>query len=75
MQGSHARVGRFQSVRHNKWWTITEDTDVERIYAEFETVFKEDVLPWLDQFNSWDDVIRVGRQGGFRYMFCSSLYR
>lgn len=58
----------------DKWWTITEGTDVERIYAEFETVFIEDVLPWLDQFSSWDDVIRLGRQGGFRYMFCSSLY-
>lgn len=56
------------------WWVITEVTDAEKIYAELHQLMMEDILPWLDQFESRRAVIRVGQTGALRGMIWGSIY-
>lgn len=45
------------------WWTITEATDEQALLDEFVRLMTEDVLPWLDQFETQQDVIRAAQKG------------
>jgi len=56
------------------WWIITEVTDAEKLYTELLRLMEEDILPWLDQFESRRDVIRVGQTGALRGMIWGSIY-
>ena len=48
--------------------------DAEKMYAELKCLFEEDVLPWLDQFQTRRDVIRVGQTGALRGMIRGNVY-
>lgn len=56
------------------WWTLTEVTDAEKMYGELYQLMTEDILPWLDQFETRRDVIRVGQTGALRGMIWGSVY-
>ena len=56
------------------WWTLTEATDREKLYAELRQLMEEDILPWLDRFESRRDVIRVGQTGALRGMIWGNVY-
>ena len=56
------------------WWLLTEVTDAEKMYAELKCLIEEDVLPWLDQFQTRRDVIRVGQTGALRGMIRGNVY-
>ena len=56
------------------WWTITEATEVDKLYAELLALMKEDLLPWLEQFSCRGDVIRVGQTGKLKEMIRGSIY-
>ena len=56
------------------WWVLTEATDDERLYAELQLLMEEDILPWLDQFGTRRDVIRVGQSGALWGMIQGSIY-
>lgn len=58
----------------DQWWTITEATDMDSIYAEFRDLLIEDILPWLDQFQSRQDVIRIGQTGALNGKIWGSIY-
>ncbi len=56
------------------WWMITEVTDAEKLYAEILCLMEADILPWLNQFETRRDVIRVGQTGALRGMIWGSIY-
>ena len=56
------------------WWTLTEVTDAEKMYGELYQLMTEDILPWLDQFETRRDVIVVGQTGALRGMIWGSIY-
>ena len=56
------------------WWVLTQATDTERLYAELRSLMLEELLPWLDQFQSRRDVIRVGQTGALRGMIWGNVY-
>ena len=63
--------GRY---RGDHWWTITEVTDEEQLYAQFSTLLAEDILPWLEGLTSRADVIRAGQRGELRNMIWGNVY-
>jgi hypothetical protein len=56
------------------WWLICDGTDMEKLYTELKTLLEEDVLPWLEQFATAQDVIRMGRSGALRGMIRGNIY-
>lgn len=64
--------GRY---RGDHWWTITEVTDEEKMYAQFCVLLEEDILPWLDRLSSRAEVIRAGQRGELRSMIWGNLYQ
>ena len=56
------------------WWSITENSDAEKLYAEIFALMDEEILPWLDQFSCRRDVIRVGQTGELKNMIRGSIY-
>ena len=56
------------------WWRITEVTDAEILYEEIVQLMEEELLPWLNQFQTRRDVIRVGQTGALRGMIWGSVY-
>lgn len=67
-----SRISKRYAGDH--WWILTEVTDQEKLYAELFALLKEEVLPWLDQFENRRDVIRVGQSGALRGMIWGSVY-
>ena len=55
----------FISPRYRKdyWWCIFEGRDMEELFGEMQAILTEDVLPWMDRFESRQDVIRAGQRG------------
>ena len=66
--------GISKGYRGDHWWTITEVTDSEKLYAELLRLMEDDILPWLSQFQTRRDVIRVGQTGALRGMIWGSVY-
>jgi len=64
------------SDRYNRdqWWTITDTTDMEVLFSEFSMLMQEDILPWLDQFSCWRDVIRAGQTGALKGKTWGSIH-
>lgn len=58
----------FISPRYGKdyWWCIFEGRDMEKLFGEMQAILTEDVLPWMDRFESRQDVIRAGQRGELR---------
>ena len=56
------------------WWVLTEVTDTEKLYEEICQLMVEDILPWLDQFETRRDVIRVGQSGALKGMIWGNVY-
>ena len=55
------------------WWCIFEDGDMEKLYCEVKTILEEDVLPWLAQFESRQDIIRAGQKGLLQGMIWGNI--
>jgi hypothetical protein len=66
--------GVSKRYQGDHWWVLTEVTNLEKLYAELLQLMKEDILPWLDQFETRRDVIRVGQTGALRGMIWGSVY-
>lgn len=56
------------------WWMLTEVTDTEKMYAELRSLFEEEIIPWLDQFQIRRDVIQMGQTGALRGMIRGNVY-
>ena len=56
------------------WWVLTEVTNPEMLYREILGLMEEDIVPWLEQFETRRDVIRVGQTGALRGMLWGSIY-
>ena len=67
-------AGISRAYKGDHWWVITEVTDGDKLYAELLRLLEQDVLPWLDQFRTHQDIIRVGRTGALRGMVWGSVY-
>ena len=63
-----------ERYREDHWWCLPEDGDVEKLYAEVRQTLTEDVLPWLDRFDTRQDVIRAGQSGTLNAHIWGSLY-
>ena len=58
------RAGHLSKrYREDTWWCLFEGRDMEKLFGEIQQVLSEDVLPWLDRFESRRDVIRAGQSG------------
>ena len=66
----------FLSLRYRDdlWWCLFEGRDMESLYADIRRVLTEDVLPWLDRFDTRQDVIRAGQAGILNAHIWGSLY-
>ena len=50
----------------DQWWKLTESSSDTQLYTELEAVLSEDVLPWLEQFSSIEDAIRLKQCGALK---------
>ena len=55
------------------WWCLFEGRDMEKLFAELQTLLMQDIIPWLDQFESRRDVIRAGQAGKLKANIFGSL--
>ena len=62
-----------QRYSSDQWWTITEALEDEKLREELASVVAEDVLPWLAQFSSKEETIRLGQQGALAGMLWKLL--
>ncbi|MBR2047853.1 MAG: DUF4304 domain-containing protein [Oscillospiraceae bacterium] len=70
------RRAGFMSERYREdhWWCLFEGRDMESLYADLKRTLTEDVLPWLDRFDTRQDVIRAGQSGTLNAHIWGSLY-
>lgn len=52
------------------WWCIFEGRDMDKLFAEIQSTLTKSTLPWMDQFQSRQDVIRAGQKGLLRGFVC-----
>lgn len=55
------------------WWAIFEGRDMEKLFAEVQSTLSTSTLPWLNQFESRQDVIRAGQKGQLRGMIWGNI--
>ncbi len=72
-------------VRHNleecmdpiystdQWWSIFEGQDMEKLYVEVKAILTTSTLPWLNQFENRQDVIRAGQKGMLKGMISKNI--
>ena len=67
------RIGGISNrYEGDHWWTITEETDDQVLYKEFLFIFEKEILPWLDQFETWLDIVRKVKAGELKGMLYSN---
>ena len=61
------RIGNLLPVKEDKWYCITSDTDVVKLWSEIERDLTEYILPFFIRYNTESDVIAnqfIYRKGG-----------
>ena len=61
------RIGDLLTVKEDKWYCITSDTDVVKLWNEIERDLTEYILPFFARYNTASDVIPnqcIYRKGG-----------
>jgi len=53
------RIGELIAKR-DTWFELNDEADIGKVYEEVESYFVKFVLPYLDAFNSKDDILRLG---------------
>ena len=48
---------------NDHWWCIFEGRDMEKLFEEVCWVLEASALPWLDRFESKEDVLRASANG------------
>ena len=61
------------AYRNDYWWCIFEGRDMEKLFAEVHAILTTSTLPWMNQFESRQDVIRAGQKGQLRAMIWGNI--
>ena len=61
------------TYRRDHWWSIFEGRDMDKLFAEVQATLTSSTLPWMDQFECRQDVIRAGQKGQLRGMIWGDI--